>query len=552
MSSVPVPVTPFEELIMKRVKYVFGLVAIIASISSVVYAGGKGDHDPAQVAIGERLTLETRFAQAYAAHPDKADPAMAYTLTLDQPLRGPFAGKTMNCRACHLVDEHKSDPGAGMRSYADFTHVSPIPERNDGDHFTPRNSMSLVNITPADRHDVVFHFDGEFNSMQDLVRGTLAGRNYGWLPDETAQAVRHVAQVIRDDDGQGQLAKEFGGSYRKVLAGTARDIPAELRLPKAYRVDVATASDAQIMNAVAKLISAYVNNLHYEQDAQGNYIGSPYDQFLKLNKLPRQPRKGESAPAYAQRLLHAVTQLKSPRFIRGEHRQFKYHQQAFAFTKQELAGMKLFFTRGSDKVRGGNCVSCHAAPDFSDFGFHNTGVSQVNYDQQHGPGEFAKLQIPDLAARNKNYDEYLPATTSHTKASGQFRNHVNLDKPGYTDLGLWNVFANPDMPGPQAKLMRIMCRQHAEVACNTNALLPYTVAAFKTPVLRDLGHSNPYMHTGEFNTLEDVVRFYVSTSALVKSNQLRNADKELHGINLHQEDIVSLVAFLKSLNEDYE
>jgi len=544
---------PFEESIMKRVKKIIVLVAIvIGGINNVVIAGGNDEQDPPQVAIGERLFLESRFAQAYAAHPGKADPALNYTLTLEQPLRGPFAGKTMNCRACHLVDEHQSDPGAGMRSYADFAHVSPIPERGDGQHFTARNSMSMVNITPADRTDTVFHYDGQFNSMEDLVRGTLTGRNYGWLSNETLRAMQHIAQVIRNDDGKGELAREYGGSYRKVLTGLAKDIPAEFQLPKAYRVDVATASDAQIIDAVAKLIAAYVDNLHYAQDAQGNYIGSPYDQFLKLNKLPRQPRPGESAQDYAKRLLHAVTELKTPRYIRGAHQQFKYHQQAFAFTEEELAGMKLFFTRGSNKVRGGNCVSCHAPPDFSDFGFHNTGASQANYDAQHGQGAFGRLLIPNLVTRNQHYDQYLPATASHPDANGHFRNPVNADKPGDTDLGLWNVFANPDYPAPQAKLLRILCRQHRDVACNAKAMLPYTIAAFKTPVLRDLGHSNPYMHTGEFSSLEDVVRFYISTSALVRSHQLRNADKQLVDIHLQQDDIAPLVAFLKALNEDYD
>ena len=539
---------------MKQVKYVFGLMAIIGSLSSynLVHAGGSDDHDPAQVAIGERLFLETRFAQANAAHPGQADPVMAYTLTLKQTLRGPFAGKTMNCRACHLVDEHKSNPAAGMRSYADFARLSPIPGRGDGQHFTSRNAMSMVNITPVDRRDAVFHYDGQFNSMEDLVRGTLVGRNYGWLPNETAQAGRHIAQVIRHDDGSDELAREYGGSYRKVLTGAAKDIPAEFRLPPAYRVNVATASDAQIVAAVAKLIAAYVDDLHYAQDSQGNYIGSPYDQFLKLNHLPRQARKNESASAYAQRLLQAVNGLESPKFIRGEDQHFKYHQQAFAFTKQELAGMKLFFTRGSAKQRGGNCVSCHAAPDFSDFGFHNTGVTQANYDAQHGSGAFGRLLIPDLNMRNRHYDQFLPATPAHPAASGHFRMHVNADKPGETDLGLWNVFANPDLPAPQAKLLRIMCRQHADVPCNAEALLPYTIAAFKTPVLRDLGHSNPYMHTGEFDTLADAVRFYITTSALVKSHQLRNVDKELYSVNLRQQDIAPLVAFLKALNEDYE
>ena len=239
------------------------------------------------------------------------------------------------------------------------------------------------------------------------------------------------------------------------------------------------------------------------------------------------------------------------------HHQFKTQQQAFAFTAQELAGMKLFFTRGSDKVRGGNCVSCHTPPDFSDFGFHNTGVSQLDYDRQHGHGAFAKLAIPDLETRNRHYDRFLPATARHPGAAEPFRRVVDIGKPGETDLGLWNVFANPDLPGPQAKLLRILCRQHPNVPCNAKALLPYTIAAFKTPVLRDLGHSNPlrlplHMHSGEFTTLEEAVAFYVTTSTLVKSKQLRNVDKALYAINLHQDDIVPLVAFLKALNEDYE
>ena len=537
---------------MKQTYFLAGLIVVAGCVTPVAQAGGNKDHDPAQVSIGERLFLETRFAQAEAVHPGKADPALAYTLTLDQPLRGAFAGKTMNCRACHLVDEFKDTSGGGMRTYADFSHTSPIPERHDGNHFTPRNSMALVNITPSATGDAVFHFDGEFNSMPELVRGTLLGRNYGWLPNESAQALEHIAQVIRNDDGQGALAKEYGGSYRKVLSGTAQDIPQEFRLPKAYRVDVATASDMQIIDAVAKLIAAYVDNLTYAKDPQGNYIGSPYDQFLKLNKLPRQPHKDESAQAYAQRLLHAINQLKSPKFIRGEKHQFKFHQQAFAFTEQELAGMKLFFNRGSGNVRGGNCVSCHTAPDFSDFGFHNTGVSQVEYDAQHGQGAFSRLMIPDLAIRNQHYAQYLPATPQHPGASGRFRHLVDMDNPAYTDLGLWNVFANPDLPGPQAKLIKILCRQHADMPCNSETLLPYTIAAFKTPVLRDLGHSNPYMHTGQLKTLEDAVRSYVTTHALVKQDRLRNPDKELHSINLQQKDIAPLVAFLKALNEDYE
>ena len=48
----------------------------------------------------------------------------------------------------------------------------------------------------------LFHFDGEFASVDDLIVKTLTGRNFGWLPDESAIAVEQIARVIRDDDGK--------------------------------------------------------------------------------------------------------------------------------------------------------------------------------------------------------------------------------------------------------------------------------------------------------------------------------------------------------------
>jgi len=141
------------------------------------------EQDPAEVAIGERLFLETRFAQAYYANLSKADPVMDKTLATKQSFKGPFAGKTMNCRACHMVDEHAENPLAGIRSYSDYAKRPPVPSRVDGAKISGRNSMSMVNISipHQDQQSAVFHFDGEFNSMEDLVRATYTGRNFGWL-----------------------------------------------------------------------------------------------------------------------------------------------------------------------------------------------------------------------------------------------------------------------------------------------------------------------------------------------------------------------------------
>jgi cytochrome c peroxidase len=528
-------------------------------ITGALHAFAGEAPEPSEITIGERLFLETRFAQAYFSNPAKADPAVSHTDTSNGQLPGPFRGKTMNCRNCHMVDEHQHTDGAGMRSYADFAARTAVPERSDVRKTTRRNAMSMVNVSIAREHGELFHFDGEFNSLEDLVRATVTGRDYGWLRGEKQTAIAHIARVIRDDDGNGELASEFGGSYRKVLLGTAKDLGTEHTLPAAYRIDVDKASDQQILDTVARLIAAYLRDLTFSTDENGRYNGSPYDRFLDLNKLPRAADPDESQAAYNQRLLDAVNSLKTPHFVTAQEGKFAYHKQAFEFGAQELAGMKLFLSRGSDAQRGGNCSACHQAPHFSDFSFHNTGLTQVNYDGLHGAGKFMQLDIPDLATRNENYDLYLPATEQHIKASSRFRRAAAKDKAGITDLGLWNVYANPDMPNPQAKLNNILCsrlkqnnRKAGADQCKPQLLLPMTIAAFKTPVLRDLGHSNPYMHSGQFNELDDAVRFYITSSTLAKNKILRNADPALQHINLAEDDIDALVSFVEALNEDYD
>src|SRR5262249_59313442 len=86
------------------------------------------------------------------------------------------------------------------------------------------------------------HLDGESASLDDLVRGTLTGRNFGWLPGEAPRAIAQLARVIREDDGSDPLAQAFGAlPYRVLLTGTDPSIPAELVLPAGYRLHVAAA-----------------------------------------------------------------------------------------------------------------------------------------------------------------------------------------------------------------------------------------------------------------------------------------------------------------------
>lgn len=532
--------------------------------------------DPSKVAIGERLFLETRFSQFFFASSrgeanavlKAGDPVVTTTLTTNKPLPGPFAGYAINCRACHLVNEHAA-AGFGNRTYADYARRSPVPARNDGQKFTVRTAPPMVNATVPRERDLFLHWDGEFVSGEDLVRATLTGRNFGWLPDEQAPALKHIAHIIRDDDGRGPLAHEFGGySYAHLLAGEDPELGEEterFRLPEELRLDVKHATDQQILDAVARLISLYTDSLFFSRDERNEYDSSPYDCFLETNTIPRRPDPGMTISYYNRNVQDYVASIKGPIYVTPTNGyifplngRFKTVNQEFAFGPQELLGMKIFFTQARFSTNAarrpahgiGNCITCHTGPDFTDFGFHNTGVAQEEYDALHGVGAFAKLEIPDLAARRADHDRWLPPTGKHPHARGPFLDIPAADKPGRTDLGLWNVFANPDQPTAQPALRRLLNGEARPQP--DDILLPRTIALFKTPSLRGLAFSGPYLHNGSKDTLEEVIEFYIRMSRLARDGKLRNSAAELSGILLKEEDIAPLAAFLRSLNEDYE
>ena len=76
--------------------------------------------------------------------------------------------------------------------------------------------------------------------------------------------------------------------------------------------------------------------------------------------------------------------------------------------------------------------------------------------------------------------------------------------------------------------------------------------AFRTPTLRNLNFTGPYMHNGVFETLDEVLDFYddnnnQSQNPNVNNNQLDNDLRQLD--NLNNREIDEIIAFLGSLND---
>jgi len=72
---------------------------------------------------------------------------------------------------------------------------------------------------------------------------------------------------------------------------------------------------------------------------------------------------------------------------------------------------------------------------------------------------------------------------------------------------------------------------------------PEDIGAFKTPTLREISRTAPYMHDGSFSTLEDVVNFY-NQGGIKNPHQ----DNTVIPLELTAEEKHDLVAFLRSLS----
>jgi cytochrome c peroxidase len=549
-----------------------GVLAAVAGLPAACSddrAATPSTPEPAEVALGQRLFRETRFAQFFAARAAgdmnrrlaEGDPTVAAIATPGGMVPGPYGGQSMNCAGCHLSDELAGgNQRPAFRAFADFNRRSPVPDRGDGHATTTRNAASLVDAVvqgvPGRPALLLLHHDGEHASAEDLVQGSFTGRNFGWLPGERAEALAHVANVIRRDQGGDALAARFGKlPYRVVFAGVAAEIPAPLRLPEAFRIDVEAASDQQVLAAVARVVAAYLGDQRLARDDQGQYRGSPYDRFLSKNQLPAAPAPGETVEEYGRRLYTQVTSLTAPAYVTATEGQLRHQDQPFVFGPDELTGLIKFLGRPgetpSDPPGLWACSTCHPPPHFTDFGFHNTGVSELEYDGIHGAGSFAALAIPTLEQRRSDEAAFLPPSSRLPGGSSVFRAIAAREHPGRTDLGLWNVMLNDDAPAVQPALRDMFCPLVADAhgSCGQEDLLTASIASFKTRGLRGLGHSGPYFHNGQADTLEAAVEHYLVVALSVRNGTLRNGDLALEWLRLSYVDVPPLAAFLRSLNE---
>jgi len=85
---------------------------------------------------------------------------------------------------------------------------------------------------------------------------------------------------------------------------------------------------------------------------------------------------------------------------------------------------------------------------------------------------------------------------------------------------------------------------------------PLEVGRFKTPTLRNIEKTAPYMHSGIFNTLEEVLKFYNERDINPEFSHPEVAEnintQDMGNLGLTQQEIDDIIVFLKTLTDGYK
>ena len=148
-------------------------------------------------------------------------------------------------------------------------------------------------------------------------------------------------------------------------------------------------------------------------------------------------------------------------------------------------------------IGDGGCLRCHFGPWFSDGAFHSVGISPLGGGALKDAGRadaIEKLQSAQFTAGSEHSD-------------------------------------NPR--GIRATISKHIAKRREDWG------------SFRTPSLRNVAKTQPYMHAGQLATLEDVVEHYSTLENFVSADHHR--ETILEPLNLSEQQKLDLVAFLESL-----
>lgn len=262
--------------------------------------------------------------------------------------------------------------------------------------------------------------------------------------------------------------------------------------------------DGRIDTLWGQVAEALVDELGVEPRTLGYLFASRPD----LNRLfGQKSRKYEGSSLNEERLVFLAKTLASYiNTIKSTPSSFDCFianvvsgDRTIGYSVRAQLGLKIF-------LNDGKCITCHFGANLTDFSFHSLGVPQLKDATEYDSGRLGGI---------------AKAKSNRFSSAGPF---------------------SDDPLGKRAKLLHFVKPQ------------PNDAGAFRTPGLRNVELTKPYMHNGSLATLYDVVDFYNSggKSQLSRWEVIRNhhAETILKPLGLEPYQRENLVLFLRTLNDD--
>lgn len=164
-----------------------------------------------------------------------------------------------------------------------------------------------------------------------------------------------------------------------------------------------------------------------------------------------------------------------------------------SLTPLEENGLRIF-------VREARCITCHSGPLFSDQGFHNISVQPED---------------------------------GHPHDWGRYKGARKLLENPFNCRSQYNDSHSGELASPCDELKHMVMSRHE------------TQGAMKTPSLRNISKTAPYMHAGQYASLRDVIEHYNTPPPA----RFRRSELFLQ-VDLTETEMDMLEAFLKSLDSD--
>ena len=192
-----------------------------------------------------------------------------------------------------------------------------------------------------------------------------------------------------------------------------------------------------------------------------------------------------------------------------------YQQMALAIAAFERSDTLSPFSSKFDAVMAGNAVFSVAEANGSGI-FNGRGdCRRCHNTGNQGEQVFSDFEFNNIGVPANPNNPFLNLPTS-----------LNPDGINFVDNGLGAILGDPDQNGK-----------------------------FRTPTLRNVAETGPYMHNGVFDTLQEVVEFYNRRDVDgVAAEVAANVDNggNIGNLNLSNTELQDLVAFLQTLSDGFQ